>query len=37
MAQLTFENLKKNCQNKAKELGLNLEFTQSNIEGEIVT
>ena len=34
---ITFEDLKKNCQNKAKEIGINLEFTQSNIEGEIVT
>ena len=33
----SFEDLKNNCQNKAKEIGLNLEFTQSNIEGEIVT
>ena len=33
----SFEDLRNNCQNKAKELGLNLEFTQSNIEGEIVT
>ena len=31
------EDLRNNCQNKAKEIGLNLEFTQSNIEGEIVT
>jgi 3-dehydroquinate dehydratase-2 len=34
---ITFEDLKKNCLNKAKEIGINLEFTQSNIEGEIVT
>ena len=34
---ITFEDLKKNCQNKANEIGINLEFTQSNIEGEIVT
>ena len=34
---ITFEDLKKNCLNKAKEIGVNLEFTQSNIEGEIVT
>ena len=33
----SFEDLRNNCQNKAKEIGLNLEFTQSNIEGEIVT
>jgi 3-dehydroquinate dehydratase-2 len=34
---ITFEQLKKNCLNKAKELNVNLEFSQSNIEGEIVT
>ena len=34
---ITFEQLKDNCLNKAKELGVNLEFTQSNIEGEIVS
>ena len=34
---ITFEKLKKNCLDKAKELGINLEFCQSNIEGEIVT
>ena len=34
---ITFENLKSNCLNKSKELGINLEFYQSNIEGEIVT
>ena len=34
---ITFEELKKNCSNKAKELGINMDFTQSNIEGEIVT
>ena len=34
---VTFEQLKKNCFNKAKELNINLEFCQSNIEGEIVT
>ena len=34
---ITFENLKNNCLNKSKELGINLEFYQSNIEGEIVT
>ena len=33
----SFEDLRNNCQNKAKEIGLDLEFTQSNIEGEIVT
>ena len=34
---ITFEKLKNNCLNKAKELNINLEFLQSNIEGEIVT
>jgi 3-dehydroquinate dehydratase-2 len=34
---ITFEQLKKNCLDKAKELSINLEFYQSNIEGEIVT
>jgi len=34
---ITFEKLKKNCLDKAKELNINLEFYQSNIEGEIVT
>ena len=34
---ITFEKLKKNCLTKAKELDINLEFTQTNIEGEIVT
>jgi len=33
----TFEDLRNSCENKAKEIGINLEFTQSNIEGEIVT
>ena len=33
----TFEDLRNNCENKAKEIGINLEFTQSNIEGEIVS
>ena len=34
---ITFEQLKKNCLDKAKELNISLEFYQSNIEGEIVT
>ena len=33
----TFEQLKNNCLSKAKELDVNLEFSQSNIEGELVT
>ena len=34
---ITYEELKKICFNKAKKLNINLEFIQSNIEGEIVT
>ena len=34
---ITFEQLKNNCLNKAKELNINIDFKQSNIEGEIVT
>ena len=34
---ITFDQLKKNCLEKSKELNINLDFTQSNIEGEIVT
>ena len=33
---ITYEDLKQNCVSKSKELGLNLEFAQSNVEGEIV-
>ena len=32
----TFDQLKDNCSKKAKEIGLNVEFAQSNVEGEIV-
>ena len=34
---ITFEALKKNCLNRAKELNIAIDFIQSNIEGEIVT
>jgi 3-dehydroquinate dehydratase-2 len=34
---ITFNKLKENCLNKAKELKINLEFYQSNLEGELVT
>ena len=34
---LTFEKLKEKCQKKSKELKIDAEFFQSNIEGEIVT
>jgi len=33
---ITYDKLKENCINKSKELGLEIEFAQSNIEGEIV-
>ena len=33
---LTFKKLKENCLQKSKEIGIELEFTQSNIEGELV-
>ena len=32
----TFKKLKENCLKKTNEIGVELEFTQSNIEGEIV-
>ena len=34
---VTFEELKNNCIQHSKTLEINIEFTQSNIEGEIVT
>ena len=34
---ITFDQLKNNCLEKAKELKIDLDFIQSNIEGEIVT
>ena len=34
---ITFDSLRKICLEKSKELGIGLEFLQSNIEGEIVT
>ena len=33
---ITFKNLEENCIKKSKELHLELKFTQSNIEGELV-
>ena len=33
---ITFNELKENCIKKSRELGLNIEFAQSNVEGEIV-
>ncbi len=32
----TFEQLKEKCLTKSKEIGLEINFTQSNLEGEIV-
>ena len=32
----TFEELKEKCLKKSKEIGLEVKFTQSNLEGEIV-
>ncbi len=33
---ITFDKLKDDCIKKSKELGIEIEFTQSNVEGEIV-
>ena len=32
----TFDQLKENCSKKGKEIGLEVEFAQSNVEGELV-
>ena len=32
----TFEQLKENCIKKSNEIGIELEFSQSNVEGELV-
>ena len=34
---ITYDELKSMCINHCKEMGINIDFTQSNIEGEIVT
>ena len=34
---ITYEELKNKCVKYSKDIGVNIEFTQSNIEGEIVT
>ena len=34
---ITFDQLKRNCLDKSKELGIIVDFYQSNIEGEIVS
>ena len=33
----TFEDLKENCLKKSNEIGIEMEFSQSNIEGELVS
>ena len=33
---ITFNELKENCLKKSNEIGVDLEFTQSNVEGELV-
>ena len=33
---ITFENLKENCKKKSDELGMEINFVQSNVEGELV-
>ena len=32
----TYDQLKENCSKKAKEIGIDVEFAQSNVEGELV-
>ena len=32
----TFDQLKENCSKKGQEIGLDVEFSQSNVEGELV-
>ena len=34
---ITYDDLKKKCEEKCKELNLKVEFIQSNVEGEIVS
>ena len=34
---ITYEDLKKKCEEKCKELNLKVEFIQSNVEGEMVS
>ena len=33
---ITFDQLKQNCSKKGQEIGLDVEFAQSNVEGELV-
>ena len=35
--KISLDKVNENCQNHAKSIGLEIKFTQSNIEGEIVT
>ena len=35
--KVTLEEVKKNCESHAKSINVKIDFTQSNIEGEIVT
>ena len=35
--KITFEDLKNTCLEHSKKIGINLDFQQSNVEGEIVT
>ena len=35
--KITLEEVKKNCESHAKSIGFEIQFNQSNIEGEIVT
>ncbi len=34
---ITYKDLKNNCEKYSSKIGVNIDFTQSNIEGEIVT
>ena len=33
---ITYDQLKENCSKKAKEIGIDVEFAQSNVEGDLV-
>jgi len=35
--KITLEEVKKNCESHGKSIGYEIKFTQSNVEGEIVT
>ena len=34
--KMNYEKLKENCKNEAKRIGLEIDFFQSNVEGELV-